>query len=221
MSYDPFPTAASQGTRRHQTRETEGGRMEGLRTSQLSRRTLAAVLVFALCDGSRADAQGAATTRSAPLQATVAPGAVGKPAPTPAPIGGLRTSGSVSANRATRTAGATVPRVRSPRVFGGTVLLSVPDAPYSHGAVVVTSSDASSLYFDRRAMWSPTAAPPRWRRDTTEMVVDAWRDLIVSDVVCNGVGDCRDREQRVRARWIARCGCYAFADVFNRVWRVE
>jgi len=25
----------------------------------------------------------------------------------------------------------------------------------------------------------------------------------------------------VAARWVARCGCYAFADGWNRVWRVE
>jgi hypothetical protein len=99
------------------------------------------------------------------------------------------------------------------------VPLRVVDAPRSTGGVVPGGAEDS--WNAPRAFWSPTSDKPRWRRDPSLSVVDAWRDLIVSDVVCNAVGTCIDRTQRVRAPWMARCGCYALTDALNRVWRVE
>ena len=148
-----------------------------------------------------------------PLGATVSPGAIGPAAPTPVPIGGLRTRPLASA---TPTPG----RPRHDRV--GTWLLSVADAPLARGGVVVNLSD--NAYADADAIrfaWIPTAERPRWTRDSTVSPVQAWRDLIVTDVVCNGAGRCLERRQRIRAPWIARCSCYAFADGWNRIWRAE
>jgi hypothetical protein len=66
----------------------------------------------------------------------------------------------------------------------------------------------------------PSYAPPRWVLDSTAPASPLWRELIVTEVWCSVVGACLERPQRVRARWIARCDCYAFADAWNRVWRV-
>ena len=133
--------------------------------------------------------------------------------PTPAPIGGLRTR--------PLGAGATVSGVKQFR-FGSTVLLSVADAPVLHGGIVVNARrEAVSRLNAAGAVWMPTTEPPRWTRDSTLAQVQAWRDLIVTDVMCSGLGECVERRQRVRARWVAGCRCYAFADGWNRIWRVD
>jgi hypothetical protein len=51
--------------------------------------------------------------------------------------------------------------------------------------------------------------------------VDAWRDLIVTDELCDARGVCSDRVRRLRAPWVATCACYAFRDAYARLWRVE
>lgn len=100
----------------------------------------------------------------------------------------------------------------------------VTDAPLARGGVVVPAAPTppvSNPSTRTRPSWIPTAQKPRWVVDSTLPPVQAWRDLIVTDVVCNLAGDCRERRQTVRAKWVARCGCYAFGDGWNRIWRVE
>lgn len=142
--------------------------------------------------------------QSRPLVGSVGPQAFGPPAPVPKPIGGLTT------------------RPIPPGVRRGAYWpLRVIDAPLSRGGVVVNASPSAAARAPRPLAWTPTAEKPRWVVDSTLSTVQSQRDLIVTDVVCNYAGDCRERRQRVAARWVARCGCYAFADGWNRVWRVE
>ena len=133
--------------------------------------------------------------------------------PTPAPIGGLRT----------RPLGAGTPASGVNRIpLGSTVWYSVADAPVLHGGIVVNAPrNAGSRLNAAPVVWMPTTEPPRWTRDSTLAPVQAWRDLIVTDVGCSGLGECVERRQRVRARWVAGCRCYAFADGWNRIWRVD
>jgi hypothetical protein len=153
-----------------------------------------------------------------PLVGTVSPGAVGAPAPTPVPIGGLRTQPIPGAGvRGPRGTGvSTVPGRFAP----GVIPLAVADAPLLQRGVVI-QPDASNGSPGAVSYWTPTAQRPRWTQDSSVVPVQAWRDLIVTDVVCTPAGVCRDRQQRVRARWIAGCACYAFADALNRIWKVE
>jgi hypothetical protein len=151
--------------------------------------------------------------QSRPLVGTVGPHAFGPPAPAPKPIGGLATrpipSGALRVG--------TLPLDR----YRGTFLpYRVADAPRSLGGVAVSAPSAPSRA-PRQLTWTPTAEKPTWVIDTTLSPVQSQRDLLVTDVVCNYTGACRARTQRVAARWVARCGCYAFADGWNRVWRVE
>lgn len=159
------------------------------------------------------------SARSAPLVGTVAPSAIGPAAPTATPLGGLRT---VPLRGATPSATNARPLSR-PLARAARYPLRVVDAPYSRSVGIVVPSPATTqpveLY--SRATWIPTSERPRWVVDSAQTPVQAWRDLIVTDVVCNNAGTCLDRQQRVRARWIARCDCYAFADGWNRIWRVE
>ena len=99
----------------------------------------------------------------------------------------------------------------------------VADAPVLNGGIVVYGTDETSMtvYREPRERWIPTAERPRWVRDTSVTPVQAWRDLIVSDVMCDNYGYCVDRVQRIRAPWVAACACYAFADGWRRIWRVE
>jgi hypothetical protein len=69
--------------------------------------------------------------------------------------------------------------------------------------------------------WYPAPNKPRWRIDTRLTPVQAWRDLIVTDVICNGAGTCMEREQGVRAPWVAPCRCYMFTDGLGRRWEIE
>jgi hypothetical protein len=159
---------------------------------------------------------GLAHSARAQTGASVSPRAVGPAAPTATPIGGLRTrpigGSSVGATAATIAPGRRPDGLRWPRVA---------DAPRQNAGVVVDEGDARD-WRGPAVVWTPTADAPHWRRDEAVRQVDAWRDLIVTDVVCSSVtGSCRERQQRVRAPWIARCGCYAFADGWNRRWRVE
>ena len=165
-----------------------------------------------------AQTRAGASTSSAGVSAA----AVGAPAPSATPIGGLTTrpipSGS---NIAVPGLSASGGAMASRRVLrGGPVLVGVADAPLTHGGVVVYDDDASpNAYAGVR--WTLTADAPHWQRDPRVRPVDAWRDLIVTDVVCSTLGECRQRQRAVRAPWVARCGCYAFADGWNRWWRVE
>jgi hypothetical protein len=154
----------------------------------------------------------------APLVGTVSRGAIGPAVQQPAPIGGLRTVPLSSA----RIDGSTQGRpVRS-----GDVYLPydargwrVADAPLPRGLAVESSDDRRTSLAAPR--WIPTYERPRWVRDSAAADSPLWRSLIVTDVVCDFAGNCVERSQRVRAGWIARCDCYAFADGLNRVWRVE
>lgn len=147
--------------------------------------------------------------QSRPLVGTVGPHAFGPPAPTPKPIGGLTTR--------------PIPRGEpgaSALPYGASLPYRVADAPLTRGGVVL-NAPAAPTRAPRRPLWTPTAERPRWVIDSSLKPVQLQRDLIVTDVVCNDVGACRERKQHVAARWVARCGCYAFADGWNRVWRVE
>jgi hypothetical protein len=160
----------------------------------------------------------AAVGQRAPLVGTIAPGAVGAPAPTPVPIGGLRTQPIPGAGaRGPRGTGVTPIRGR---FAPGVVPLAVADASVLQRGVVV-QAEAPPNGPGASPYWTPTAQRPRWRQDSSVAPVQAWRDLIVTDVVCNPSATCLERHQRVRARWIAGCACYAFADALSRVWRVE
>ncbi|WP_411282499.1 hypothetical protein [Gemmatimonas sp.] len=140
------------------------------------------------------------------LVGTVGPQAFGAPAPTPTPLGGLVTRPIPPGSRR-----------------NSYWPLRVADAPLARAGVVVVVSPAAPVrdHASRRLSWTPTAEKPRWVIDSTLTPVQSQRDLIVSDVVCNYTGVCRERRQRVAARWVAPCGCYAFADGWNRIWRVE
>lgn len=170
--------------------------------AKVLRQGLLIVASWSLVPVSLAVAQTAATGASVSWRA------VGPAAPVATPIGGLVT-------RPLSSAGLPAPR----RIYRGGVLVNVADAPRTNAGVVVNDEDTNTPRFS--ATWTPTAEAPRWRRDDRVRQVDAWRDLIVSDVVCSAAGVCRPREQRVRAPWLPRCGCYAFADGWNRLWRVE
>lgn len=199
---------------------------------------------------------GASAQPQPPLVGTVGRGAIGTPAPTPVPLGGLRTRpltvAPVSRPESERAAPA-----RNARAENGALAASdlrerrrgesgvwidaygVPHGvPYGtsygvpYAAVFVrdagtrvhgvAAGDAESRPpFGNALAWWPSTEAPRWQVDTTVSRVDAWRDLVVTDVVCNGAGACVPRQQRVRAPWMAACRCYAFADGWNRLWRVE
>ena len=172
-------------------------------------------------------ADRAAGQRQPPVAATVSTHAVGPAAPTAAPIGGLRTRPILPA-AGHEPSGTGVTTRRGGSRLGGIVALAVADAPLVRGGVLVSPYDGTD---DRRGIpadrqyrteyWTPTAERPRWTQDSSVAPVQAWRDLIVTDVVCNPAATCLERHQRVRARWIAGGACYAFADALNRIWRVE
>lgn len=147
---------------------------------------------------------GAAAQR-APLVGGVSPSAIGPAAPQPAPIGGLRTTPLTG-----RSPGTGEPA-------RGWANLRVIDAPLTRAGVVTSDAAPAPL----RPNWLPTYDKPTWTRDTTAEPSALWRTLIVRDVVCNFAGSCVPRTSRVRASWIARCDCYAFADGLGRVWMVE
>lgn len=217
--------------------------------------SLALVLALSLAaPGEPLAAQRAAGPRT-PTTVGVSPRAVGPAAPTPAPIGGLRTRplnepGPHLYDRSSR-----VPRVGdrdAPRdghrdrprdgyrdgyrngyrdgfrypvdAYGLSYGYAVPDAPLPRGAVVysgITPGNATRDNGVRTRSWFPTADRPRWRVDSTLAPVQAWRDLIVSDTVCDGAGTCINREQRMRAPWVPVCRCYLFTDALGRRWEVE
>ncbi len=147
-------------------------------------------------------------------QRLASPPPAGPVVPKPSNIGGLPTVPIPSTGmRPTRW-------IPSPATNGSWYWVA--DAPVLNGGVVVYGNDdATTVYYAPRERWVPTAERPRWVRDSTAEPVQAWRDLIVTDVVCNNGGTCLERRQPIRARWIARCACYAFADGWNRIWRVE
>ncbi|MBY0491644.1 MAG: hypothetical protein K2R93_17530 [Gemmatimonadaceae bacterium] len=166
----------------------------------MSVRLATIAMVALLCISSRAAAQ------RPPLVGTVAPSAIGPAVPQPAPIGGLRTT-PLPSGRAPGTGAA----------LRGWADLRVIDAPLPRAGVVVEPAERAPL----RPQWTPTYDKPTWVRDSTAEPSALWRSLIVRDVVCNFSGSCIPRTSRVRAGWIARCDCYAFADGLGRVWMVE
>lgn len=146
-----------------------------------------------------------------PLVGTVSPRAVGPAVQQPAPIGGLRTVPLGS------RAPEPLRQHRGRRGFHGVVPLRVIDAPLVRGGAVVVYDGEP----DPRLRWRATADRPSWHVDSLAPRVDAWRDIIVQDVICADTGLCLERSTRMRARWSAFCACYVFADGMNRVWRVE
>lgn len=199
-----------------------------MRKSEIMRILGALALLVTVTGGPWAtplNAQGAK-----PLVGSIGPEAFGPPAPGPVPVGGLTTRPLTNTknlrvraeHRATdRSHGDGYSRFG----YEGT-LLHIVDAPYRPYGVASRGDVASDrVELNGRtggfAGWLPTPAKPQWTRDTTVTPVEAWRDLIVTDVVCNGAGLCVERQQRIRARWIASYGCYAFFDGWNRLWRVE
>lgn len=172
---------------------------------------------------------------SKPLVGSIGPSAFGPPAPTPAPVGGLPTrplsSGTTNSARpddAARRDGANSDTNGDSgyRWSYGRDRARVVDAPYgSHGVVAgsAATSDRDTRTWSNSEGngWLPSAAKPQWIRDTTVTPVAAWRDLVVTDMMCSSAGFCVERQQRVRARWMASYGCYAFFDSWNRLWRVE
>jgi hypothetical protein len=180
------------------------------------RPSLSRAAVVALVTVSAAVVTGpAASAQRAPLVGSVSPGAIGPAIQQPAPIGGLRTVPLSSARRV-------------PGMQGGQVVQGIPwgfdrgvrvlDAPLPRGLATGGgyASDAATV----APRWMPSYDAPRWVPDSSAPASTLWRDLLVTDVVCNIAGACRERTQRVRARWMARCDCYAFSDGWNRLWRV-
>ena len=161
---------------------------------------------FAVAMLSLAGSARSATAQRAPLVGTVAPGAVGAPATQPAPIGGLRTTPMTGSRPLGTGVG-----------VNGWTGLRVIDAPIARGGVVVDEPQ----FAPSSPAWMPSYDKPTWTRDSVAEQSTMWRSLIVRDVVCNPLGRCVPRTSRVQARWIARCDCYAFADGWGRVWRVE
>ena len=146
-----------------------------------------------------------------PLVGTVAPGAVGKPAQQPRQLGGIRTE---PIGRRTSEHS----KQRGPRShMRGVVPPRVADAPLPRSGAIVIQDYAPSSSL----RWFPSINPPIWRIDSLAPRVDAWRDIVVDDVICSNSGACLDRSIRMRARWSAHCNCYLFADALNRIWRVE
>lgn len=192
--------------------------------SRPSLRALCAVSAIAagLLTAAPASAQRPAGAPRPPLAGTVAPGAVGRPAPTATPIGGLRTRPLSSENDARSS---TRP-VRPVRPYRGSRVgvypLRVADAPLARGGAVVLYEERGTVQESSAGrLWYPTVDRPRWRVDSTLAPVQAWRDIIVADVVCDGNGVCLERESRIRAPWVAACRCYQFADALGRRYIVE
>ena len=163
---------------------------------------------------------------------------IGPAAPTPVPIGGLRTrpldapaSHGDLGVRQSRPPGDAGHRGSydgrpSSRRFGDGYgygfrdgyRYGMTDAPLPRGVSVRivprVSRPVSTL------TWLPTGDRPRWRVDSSLTRVQAWRDLLVNDVVCDGVGTCMERERRIRAPWVPVCRCYLFTDALGRRWEV-
>jgi hypothetical protein len=180
------------------------------------------------------------------LSGTLSPRAIGRPAPTPAPIGGLRTrplnSPPIGAgdrrfrdgyddryrDRFDRNRdgdrdgfGNRNRRAGPPRDYGYRPLgygFGVADAPLPRGGVIHYDDRIETRVVEPK--WFPRVDRPRWRRDTSVRPVQAWVDLIVNDVVCDGYGSCMERESRARAPWVAVCRCYIFTDAIGRRWEV-
>jgi hypothetical protein len=168
------------------------------------------------------------SAQRAPLVGSVSPGAVGPAIQQPAPIGGLRGVPLSSARRVqgvrvveTRFSDSAPGNARNRRPglpWGFDRGVRVLDAPLPRGLATGGgyAGDAATL----APRWMPSYDAPRWVPDSTAAASTLWRDLLVTDVVCSIAGACRERTQRVRARWLARCDCYAFSDGWNRLWRV-
>jgi hypothetical protein len=143
------------------------------------------------------------------LAGRVAPTAVGPAVRPPAPIGGLRTT------PLSRGAPADLLVRRQGWPLGWTNVADARALPYGVTVTAPASPPAVSA-----PAWIPSYAPPRWVADSSAPASPLWRDLIVTEVWCTMAGACVERPQRVRARWVARCDCYAFGDAWNRIWQV-
>ena len=189
-----------------------------LKMTAHSTASVASVLLSLFC-AMPAIAQRPATPKP-PLVGTVSPGAIGPAAPTPRQMGGLETR-PLNASVPSQSRVDIAPRYRDRRFLHspyGYYPLGVADAPLLRGGAIRYTAPVENFPSQR---WIPTTDKPRWRRDPTLADVQAWRDLIVNDVVCDGYGTCIEREQRVRAYWVAVCRCYLFADALGRRWLVE
>lgn len=217
----------------------------------------AALCALLITAPASAQARGTGGARP-PLVGTVSPRAIGRPAPTPAPIGGLRTRPLNSPSMdSRRPIGADPSRFRDrngrdgryrdrdryrngygderrhpefrrvPDAYGHYSPLGVGDAPLIRGGGITVQINPGAFNDRDRTgaynlrTWYPAPNRPRWRIDTRLSPVQAWRDLIVTDVVCDGNGTCMEREQRARAPWVATCRCYMFTDALGRRWEVE
>jgi hypothetical protein len=161
-------------------------------------------------------------SQRAPLVGSVSPSAIGPAAPQPAPIGGLRTvplsSGAIPSGASPSGGLRGGSRRGAASTLGYDRGLRVIDAPLPRGLGSASSTNGEPSIAAPR--WLPTYDKPRWVADTTAVASPLWRSLIVTDVVCTPAARCQERTQRVRATWMARCDCYAFADGWSRVWRV-
>ena len=189
------------------------------------------------------------SSTKSPLIGTVSPGALGPAAPVARKIGGLETrplgsapTGNSSSRLSDRRGGGSR-QVRGGRPYSfvyfdefgnGYYPIAVADAPYLRsGAIIRTTpgiaGSANSVNSNNQpyvagyatGRWFPTVDRPTWKTDTTVVPVQAWRDLIVNDVICDRSGVCVEREQKVRAPWVAVCRCYMFADAIGRRWEVQ
>lgn len=118
-------------------------------------------------------------------------------------------------------------RRRVPDAYGRYYPFGVGDAPMVRGGgIAIRMNPGAFNDHDRTGAynlrtWYPAPVKPRWRLDSRLSPVQAWRDLIVTDVICDGAGTCMEREQRVRAPWVAPCRCYMFTDALGRRWEIE
>ncbi len=221
----------------NEARRQSAGSRKGVRLLSVTASALM-LCVLQFVASSAASAQSKPPTRKPPLIGSVSPGAIGPAAPTPRKIGGLETrplgSPAPEARQGSNTSQGRRGLLRRPYAFvlydqfgNGYYPLAVADAPYPRSGVVMRNSSqperASAEQYARYAAprWFPTVDKPTWRTDTTLTPVQAWRDLIVNDFVCDAGGTCIQREQRVRAPWVAACRCYMFADALGRKWEVN
>ena len=238
-----------------------------MRLTFLSALSLAASIATSLALSSSLDAQRPPGSRPPPrpprtarpaappsgLSGTVSPRAIGRPAPVPTPIGGLRTRplnsprpvGGLDRDRGRdgyrdgfgnrdrdgfrdrnrdgydnrNRRGGPLPRGYGYPFYPLGYGFGVQDAPLPRGGVI--HYDERIVTRSSEPRWFPTVDKPRWRRDPSVRPVQAWVDLIVNDVVCDGYGTCIERETRARAPWVAVCRCYIFTDAIGRRWEIE
>lgn len=178
---------------------------------------------------------GGATAQSAPPRVAVP--RTGHPTPPPAPrpaasvrpIGTLNAEGFLQPNRppvqgtglSRGPVNALSPGRHRPLSVGDYIPLLVIDAPaYGRGTSTRVMVPLSPLEATPPAFY-PTLQPPTWRIVPEDHPVQAWRLVVVDDVVCNPAGYCAPVTTRLQARWVPSLRGYAFRDRLGRIWRVE